>query len=191
VTQLEHDDASTPPLGLALGRRRAAPAVPATPAVPLTDADLTAAAAREPAAVARVYAAWAPALYRWLAAGIGDKHEAEQLTGTVFAAAVNALPDLTVAAPRFGGELFRIALDELARLPADRPTAPVGRGRLGALRKLPADEREVLLLRLVAGLPAEDVALATGRRHAVVLELVRRGLARLATTGRNGTGGRP
>jgi hypothetical protein len=180
VTQLEHDDASTPPLGFVLGHRRAPRT---TPAVPLTDADLTAAGAREPAAVARVYAAWAPALYRWLAVTVGDRHDAEQLTGTVFAAAIDALPGRIGPAGRFGGELFGLALAELRHLPSGRPAAPGGRGPLAALRRLPADEREVLLLRLVAGLPAEDVAIATGRRHAAVLTLVQRGLARLAATG--------
>jgi DNA-directed RNA polymerase specialized sigma24 family protein len=180
VTQLEHDDASTPPLGLALGRSKG----PRTaPAVPLTDADLNAAGVREPAAVARVYAAWAPALYRWLTVTVGDRHDAEQLTGTIFAAAIGALPGRIGPAGRFGGELFGLALAELRRLPADRPAAPGGRGALAALRRLPADEREVLLLRLVAGLPAEDVAVATGRRHAAVLTLVQRGLARLAAIG--------
>jgi len=48
--------------------------------VGLTAEDLAAARRREPAAVTLVYTAYAPALYRFFMAAVGDRHVAEDLT---------------------------------------------------------------------------------------------------------------
>jgi DNA-binding CsgD family transcriptional regulator len=48
--------------------------------VGLTQADLVAARGREPAAVTRIHTAYAPALFRFFMAAVGDRHQAEDLT---------------------------------------------------------------------------------------------------------------
>lgn len=57
-------------------------------------------------------------------------------------------------------------------------------GRIVAL--LPADQAEIVLLRVVAGLPVEDVAQITGRRAGTVRVLQHRALRRLAQQLENG-----
>ena len=51
---------------------------------------------------------------------------------------------------------------------------------VGALAELTTDQREVLVLRFVADLPLEAVALITGRSVGAVKALQHRGLAQLA-----------
>lgn len=57
-------------------------------------------------------------------------------------------------------------------------------GRIVSL--LPADQAEIVLLRVVAGLPVEDVAQITGRRPGTVRVLQHRALRRLAQQLENG-----
>src|SRR3712207_7126889 len=57
------------------------PDTPLSRSAGLTAADLAAARLREPAAVTRVYTAYAPALFRFFMASVGDRHLAEDLTG--------------------------------------------------------------------------------------------------------------
>lgn len=163
---------------------------------------------REPAAIGRIYAAYAPALFRFFAAELGDRHLAEDLTGAVFIAAIEALPRFRGPLEALGGWLFRIArhdlydhrrkaararldrlddvLDEAATAAgaADPEELAIDRlegGRvLAALRSLSPDQREVLLLRLAAGLTAPEVAAATHRTTGAVKALQHRGLASLA-----------
>jgi RNA polymerase sigma-70 factor (ECF subfamily) len=76
-------------------------------------------------------------------------------------------------------------------LAARRPAAPEGPDALvsgpvedarvmAALRELPADQREVLLLRMAAGLTATEVAAVLGKTTGAVKALQQRGRARLA-----------
>jgi hypothetical protein len=75
-----------------------------------------------------VYAAYAPALFRFFMAAVGDRPTAEDLTGKVV-------------------DPEELALD---RVEGDRV--------LAALRQLTPDQRELLLLRLAADLIAPEVA---------------------------------
>src|SRR4029453_9428764 len=77
--------------------------------VGLTAADLVAARRREPAAVTRVYTAYAPALFRFFMAAVGDRHHAEDLTGTTFVSAIESLPRFRGPIEALGGRLFQIA----------------------------------------------------------------------------------
>jgi RNA polymerase sigma factor (sigma-70 family) len=79
----------------------------------LTEADLVAARQREPAAVTLVYTAYAPALYRFFMAAVGDRHTAEDLTGEVFKGAIEGLPGFRGPVEALGGWLFRIARHDL------------------------------------------------------------------------------
>jgi RNA polymerase sigma-70 factor (ECF subfamily) len=171
-------------------------------------ADLAAARRRDPAAVTRVYQAYAPAVLRFFMAAVGDRRAAEDLTGTVFAAAVEALPGFRAEADKLGGWLFRIARHDLydyrrrvarvrtenlddvldeAALVEDAPDEGdlaierlEGSRVMAALEQLSPDQREVLLLRLAAGLTAPEVAATLGKTTGAVKSLQHRGMANLA-----------
>jgi DNA-directed RNA polymerase specialized sigma24 family protein len=137
----------------------------------------------DPAAVAAAYQSWAPALHRWLSVLLGDQGAARTLTGTVFADAVARLGSFDGPDELLAAWPFLVARDHLPARPP--PTAGrTGNQRLDAIWLLPAAEREVLLLRLVAGLSAAETGFATGRSARAVRQLVHRGLARLADLGR-------
>ena len=81
--------------------------------VGLTAADLVAARLREPAAVTRIYTAYAPALFRFFMASVGDRHLAEDLTGNTFVSAIEDLPKFRGPVEALGGWLFQIARHDL------------------------------------------------------------------------------
>jgi len=196
-----------PAIELVEVRRRAARYRP-SPGHGLTAADLAAARRREPAAVSRIYSAYAPALFRFFMAAVGDRHQAEDLTGTAFVSAIEGLPRFYGPVEALGGWLFRIArhdlydhrrrqarariepledhLPEAARVAgADDPEKLAierleGSRVLAAMRQLSDDQREVLLLRMGAGLTAPEVAETLGMTTGAVKALQHRGLASLA-----------
>jgi RNA polymerase sigma-70 factor, ECF subfamily len=176
--------------------------------VGLTAADLAGARRREPAAVTRLYSAYAPALFRFFVAAVGDRPTAEDLTGEVFKSAIEDLPRFHGPVEALGGWLVRIArhglsdhrrhqvrhlvqpLDDLLEEAAlaggavDPEELALGRVEgdrvLAALRQLTCDQREVLALRLVAGLTAPEVARILNKSTEAVKALQHRGLASLA-----------
>jgi RNA polymerase sigma-70 factor, ECF subfamily len=175
----------------------------------LTQADLVAARQRESAAVTRVYTAYAPALFRFFMAELGNRQDAQDLTGSVFVSAIEGLPKFRGPVQALGGWLFRIAhhdlydhrrrqgrtprlaplddhLDEAAAAAgADDPEELAierleGRRVTAALRELSPDQREVLLLRMAGGMTAPEVAAVLGKTTGAVKALQHRGLASLA-----------
>jgi RNA polymerase sigma-70 factor, ECF subfamily len=177
--------------------------------VGLTAADLVGARRREPAAVTRIYTAYAPALFRFFFAAVGDRPTAEDLTGDVFKSAIEGLPRFRGPVEALGGWLFGIARHDLSdyrRRQARNPVQPLddlleeeaaaaggavdpeelaldrveGDRVLAALRQLTRDQREVLLLRLVADLTAPEVAGILHKSTEAVKALQHRGLASLA-----------
>ena len=176
--------------------------------VSLTTADLVGARRRETAAVTRIYTAYAPALFRFFLAAVGDRPTAEDLTGEVFKSAIEGLPRFRGPVEALGGWLFRIARHDLSdyrRRQARNPVQPLddrleeaaaaggamdpeqlaldrveGDRVLAALRQLTPDQREVLLLRLVADRTAPEVAGILHKSTEAVKALQHRGLASLA-----------
>ena len=175
--------------------------------VGLTAADLSAARRREPAAVTRVYTAYAPALFRFFMAAVSDRHLAEDLTGTAFVSAIEALPRFRGPVEALGGWLFQIARHDLydhrrkqqrsrieplddnlneaaladgASTPRRWPSSAWRSRVMAALRELSPDQREVLLLRMAGGLTAPEVAAILGKTTGAVKALQHRGLASLA-----------
>jgi len=63
--------------------------------------------------VTRVYTAYAPALFRFFLAAIGDRRQAEDLTGTAFVSAIDSLPRFRGPVEALGGWLFGIARHDL------------------------------------------------------------------------------
>ena len=166
-------------------------------------ADVIDAARRgEPAAVEAVYRRYAPAVLAWFRSRVGDGHLAEDLTGDAFVAVMGALPRYAGGPEAFAGWLFTLVrrdfVDHLRRS-ARRPETPVselaalvtetvadtadevvaradGERVRVALAQLSPDQQEVLVLRVVAGLTAPEVAAATGRTVGAVKALQHRGL---------------
>jgi len=190
------------------GGTRGIPEVVTVGGIELSAADLVAARRRDPEAVARIYQAYAPTLHRFFVAAVGDRRAAEDLTGTVFAAAIEALPGFRGEIDQLGGWLFRIArhdlydyrrragrtrtehvddvLDEAALVedvpdPQDLMVERLeGSQLMAALEQLSTDQREVLLLRLAAGLTVGEVAATLGKTAGAVKALQHRALASLA-----------
>jgi RNA polymerase sigma-70 factor (ECF subfamily) len=175
--------------------------------VGLTTAELVGARRREPAAITRIYTAYAPALFRFFVAAVGDRPTAEDLTGDVFKSAIEGLPRFYGPVEALGGWLFQIAhhdLSDYRRRQARNLVQPLddlleeaalaggaidpeelalerveGDRMLAALRRLTSDQREVLLLRLVADLTAPQVAGILHKSTEAVKALQHRGLASL------------
>lgn len=164
-------------------------------------ADVLDAARRgDSAAVAAVYRRYAPAVLAWFTARLGDPHLAEDLTGDAFVAVIAALPRYQGGPEAFAGWLFTLVrrdfvdhLRRAARRPetptaeprpnevvgdtADEVLARADRARVrAALAELSPDQQEVLVLRVVGGLTAPEVAAATGRTVGAVKALQHRGL---------------
>jgi RNA polymerase sigma-70 factor (ECF subfamily) len=173
----------------------------------VSETTLAAARARDPDAIASIYLAYGPDLYRFAWAGVRDKETAEDLVAGVFVSVIEALPGFRGPVEALSGWLFQIARHDLAdhrRSVSRHPAEPVGSlddmaqagpvddpedlaltrlegGRLWAVvGRLPGPQREVLLLRLAAGLTAPEVARAVGRTVGAVKALQHRGLANLA-----------
>jgi RNA polymerase sigma-70 factor (ECF subfamily) len=175
----------------------------------LTTADVAAARRREPAAVTRLYTAYAPALFRFFRASVGDRQEAQDLTAGVFVKAIEGLPGFRGPVEALGGWLFRIARHDLydfrrkqARSPGttllkdalDETAIAAGADDpeelaierlensrvMAAMRQLSPDQREVLLLRVTAGLTVPEVATVLQKTTSAVKTLDSRGLASLA-----------
>ena len=138
----------------------------------------------------------------WFRSRLGDGHLAEDLTGDAFVAVMGALPKYTGGPESFAGWLFTLVrrdfVDHLRRT-ARRPETPLaepgmlmtesaadtadevlaradGERVRAALGQLSPDQQEVLVLRVVAGLTAAEVAEATGRTVGAVKALQHRGL---------------
>lgn len=148
-------------------------------------------------------------LFEWLGRPVAGylrgqgAHDAEGLANDVFLKVFTNLADFTGDEQRFRSWVFAIAhnllIDERRRLhrrpvvvdddivdhPAPSSTEAEAFARLGAERvrslldELSPDQRDVLLLRVVADLTVEQAAEALGKAPGAVKQLQRRGLASL------------
>jgi RNA polymerase sigma-70 factor (ECF subfamily) len=129
---------------------------------------------------------------------VRDRHEAEDITQNVFAKLITAIARYERRESPFAAWILRVArnaaLDHLRRrrqIPfAEVRTSDEGHEQVGfersqalraALEGLPEDQREVLVLRHVAGLSPGEIALRLGRSEAAVHGLHHRGRASLRT----------
>src|SRR3954449_4258355 len=152
----------------------------------LQDADALVAAATERArdgdddALRLIYLLYADNVFGFVVAIVHDDHDAEDITSEVFARLPRALTHYKVSATPFAAWLLRVArnaaLDHLraqrsvplAEIHATGETAELqARERLEGLRSafeaLPTDQRQVMLLRLIAGLTPAEVSHQIGR----------------------------
>lgn len=166
-------------------------------------ADVLDAARRgDPAGIEAVYRRYAPAVLQWFRARVGDLPLAEDLTGDAFVAVIGALPRYAGGPESFAGWLFTLVrrdfVDHVRRSQRRPETLHDDPGTLSrehhpdtadevlrrddqatlraALAQLSPDQQEVLALRVVAGLTAQEVAELTGRSVGGVKALQHRGL---------------
>ena len=147
-----------------------------------------------------LYLLYADNVYGYVLAIVRDEHDAEDITSEVFAKLPRALTKYSIpthpGATPFAAWLLRVsrnaALDHL-RAQRSVPRAEVyavtevaespGFERLADLRaafaSLPADQRQVMLLRLVAGMSPNEVAEELGRSVDAVHALQHRARRRL------------
>ncbi|MBL8046351.1 MAG: sigma-70 family RNA polymerase sigma factor [Anaerolineales bacterium] len=143
------------------------------------------------------------AVFRYLWARLGERPQAEDLTGEVFLHMLDALPNYRATAP-FRAWLYRIARNLLIdhyrkhnhaqRVPletAEAQPAPetdvlnlaerrITLNRLqAALNQLDETQREVVTLRFLAGLSLQETAAALEKTEAAIKALQHRGLAAL------------
>lgn len=168
----------------------------------LTDEDVKAAMSGDPDAVGSIYAALAPPVLGYLRAhGVDDAEAvmqdvfvglipriatvtggAEGLRRLTFTIARARMIDATRARARRPGEVsYDPDLDTRAVISAeDGAEARLSLSRIRAvLERLPAEQREVLTLRIVADLSIEQVAAIVGRSPGAVKQSQRRALIAL------------
>jgi RNA polymerase sigma-70 factor (ECF subfamily) len=168
------------------------------------EADLIAAAQRDPRAFGVFYDRYATRVYRYLRARTRSDDEAADLTQQVFLRALDALPRYRHGRTPFAAWLFRIArnsvIDSHRRR---RPTIEwdlvpdtlraceewgpeeraLRREELGRLQRLllqlEPEKRDVVLLRFMAGLTAREVAAVLGKSEAAIHKQLSRTLHQL------------
>jgi RNA polymerase sigma-70 factor (ECF subfamily) len=143
-----------------------------------------------------LYLRYADSVYGYVASIVRDPHDAEDITAEVFARLARSLGRYRVGAAPFSAWLLRVArnaaLDHLRRrrsVPcADvhdpgRAADDIGRECLRALGtaldSLPAEQREVIVLRFLGGYTPREVAAFLGRSEDAVHALQHRGRRRL------------
>jgi RNA polymerase sigma-70 factor (ECF subfamily) len=141
-----------------------------------------------------VYVRYADDVQGYVQSIVRDRHEAEDITQNVFARLISAIARYEQRETPFAAWLMRVArnaaLDHVhsrRQIPfAEVRTSDEGHEQIGfersralvaALGGLPEDQREVLILRHVAGLSPGEIALRLGKSEAAVHGLHHRGRA--------------
>jgi RNA polymerase sigma-70 factor (ECF subfamily) len=139
-----------------------------------------------------LYARFAPDVQRYIASIVHDHHEAEDITQNVFAKLMTRINKYEQREVPFAAWIMRVARNAaLDHMRANRaiPTEEVritdnGRGEAQpgrthdlreALESLPEDQREVLILRHIAGLSPLEIADALDKTESSVHGLHHRG----------------
>lgn len=161
--------------------------------------DIERAARGDQAAFRLLFERYHQRVHRYALVRLGKADEANDLVQDVFLSVWRALPTFQyVHEGSFPAWLFRIAsrrlgdrvrqlvrhqtvgLEDAPEEHVEFEGQAVSRRLLAeALTKLPERQREVLLLRFVAGLPTRDIALSMRKTEAAVTALQMRGLATL------------
>jgi RNA polymerase sigma-70 factor, ECF subfamily len=153
-------------------------------------------------AFGRIFDEYHAPIYRFIVSRVGRPSDAEDLTQLVFVKALEALPRYEARGAPFGGWLFRLARnttidhirtrrnhDELGEA-EDRATedaSPEAQAMLrddldamaAAIRRLTADQREVIQYRFFAGLSPRETAELMGRQEGTIRGLQFRAIAAL------------
>lgn len=139
-----------------------------------------------------LYVRYAPDVLRYVNSFIHDPHEAEDITQNVFAKLITAIGKYEQREVPFTAWILRVArnaaLDHMRARRAipmeDVRVADAGQRQVGqergrdlrqALKQLPEDQREVLVLRHIVGLSPVEIADALGRTESSIHGLHHRG----------------
>jgi RNA polymerase sigma-70 factor (ECF subfamily) len=148
--------------------------------------------AGDPEGLHFLYVRYAPDVHRYVNSLVHDHHEAEDITQNVFAKLIVAIERYEQREVPFTAWILRVARNAaLDHIRARRaiPTEEVrvaddGRAQIGsdrgralreALKRLPDDQREVLVLRHVVGLSPTEIAAALEKSESSVHGLHHRG----------------
>ena len=143
-------------------------------------------------ALGYLYIRFADDVYGYVASIVRDRHEAEDVTQHVFAKLLTALPKYEEGRAPFAAWILRVArnvaidhLRQMRAVPCEEvrddtgDTEDDGRQRSLLLRQaladLPADQRQVVMLRHVAGLSPGEIAHRLGKTESSVHGLHHRG----------------
>lgn len=145
-------------------------------------------------------------IFRYLLIRLNDHHQAEDLTGEVFIRMMNALPGYQERSAPFEAWLYRIArnllidsyrkesatktvpIEEVQNIPASDDLDSKMDDKWSfetirqALEMIESTQRDVIELRFLVGLPAQDVALILEKTISAVKALQHRGLNNLRQT---------
>lgn len=167
-------------------------------------ADVRAAQA-DPTAFDRLYRRYVDRVYSYAFYQLADHHEAEDVTERTFLSALAAIGRYQDGGSTFRAWLFRIAHNAIANAHRSRarrrtepiesiaePTAPGAdpaallaradrtRAVRAALAAIPAERRQVIVLRFVDGLSSREIGAVLGRSPGAARVLLHRALADLA-----------
>ncbi len=152
-----------------------------------------------------LYERYVDKIYSYVYYRTGNHHDAEDLTARVFYQALNHIPRFVQRGAPFSSWLYRIAhnlvanwhrdrsrrqvvsLDRLAvvaRQKDDGPFQQVVQGEqrealLAAIRRLPPDRQELLILKFVERLPNAEIGRIMGRSEGAIKSLYHRTLVSL------------
>lgn len=156
----------------------------------------------DPQAVSYVVGHFGPALYRYVAAIVGDHHLAEDIVSETYVRMLERIGDYTYTGAPFRAWLYRVAhnlaMNAVTRTRAVHDDEALARAELpegdpaiaavrseehaavrAALTSLTEEQQQVLLLRFVARQPVAEVAQQLGRSEGAVKQLQLRALRSL------------
>lgn len=161
---------------------------------------LVEAAQRDRAAFDKLYDKYFDQIYSYVYYHCGNREQAEDITAATFEKGLENLPNFRWRGVPYSAWLYRVASNLLSR---DRRRAPwlelqeerIGENEdepdvawlrreestelHGAIRGLPRDQRQAILLRFFAGMPNKEVGKVMNRSEGAVKLLVFRGVSNL------------
>jgi RNA polymerase sigma-70 factor (ECF subfamily) len=159
----------------------------------------------DPQAFGLLYERYVDKIYNYVYYRTGNHHDAEDLTARVFYQALNHIPRYVERGAPFSSWLYRIAhnlmanwyrdrsrrqiisLDRLAQVSRSGDEGPLHQvawheqrdALLTAIRSLPADRQELLILKFVEHLPNAEIGQIMGRSEGAIKSLYHRTLTAL------------
>ena len=169
------------------------------------EAALVEEAKKDPEAFGLLYERYVDKIYNYVYYRTGNHHDAEDLTAKVFYQAMNHIPRYVQRGAPFSSWLYRIAHNLVANWHRDRSrrqvisldrVASIGRQGedgpfehtaqgeqreelLTAIRQLPADRQQLLILKFVERMPNAEIGRIMGRSEGAIKSLYHRTLIAL------------
>jgi RNA polymerase sigma-70 factor (ECF subfamily) len=151
---------------------------------PVNEAALVEQAKTDPDAFGLLYERYVQKIYSYVYYRTGNQHDAEDLTAKVFYQAMTHIPRYVHRGAPFSSWLYRIAHNLVGREGDDGPFQQVAQGEqrdvlLAAIRRLPADRQQLLILKFVERMPNAQIGQIMGRSEGAIKSLYHRTLVAL------------